>query len=355
MPSPWPLHDASGDDAGPDRLRRAMVLAGLLVAGGPQAVAQPAPAPSPRGPTSAPSTGGALGTVALWLSAEGAGYTALAESFRAEWSRSGATRVSVVTPDGSAAEGDARKAVSSDAQLLVTVGVEATRQALALDDPRLPILAVLVPRVAFDEMLATARPKAGRRVSAVFIDQPLARQLDLIKLAVPRASKLAVIAGPGALREPERLAALAQSRSLELAVEQVTRSGEIYPALQRCLRGADALLVMPDPDVVNAASAQNVLLTSYRLRVPVLGYSASYVRAGALVGVYSTPEQQGVEAAEWARQALRGQALPPPRQPRLFDVAVNQQVARALGLTALEGSALRDQLLRLERDGSTGG
>lgn len=351
---PAPQGEPRGSAGGRRRLLAALLGwwgLGKTSAAAAQQVAQLA-----QGAPRAAASPAAGGTVAVWLSAEGPGYTAMLESFRSELNRQPGIRLVSRAPDGEAAELEMRRSWPADLQMVVTVGVQATRQALAAEDLRVPVLAVLLPRVAFEELAGAARTRApGRRVSAIFIDQPLNRQLELIRLAVPRLSRLVVLAGPASFADAERLTAAAEARSIEVVVERVSRAGEIYPALQRSLRGADALMVLPDSEVVNAAAAQNVLLTSSRLRVPVLGYSASYVRAGALLGVHSLPQQQGVEAAETVRQVLRGQALPAPRFPRLFNVAVNPQIAQVLGLSGLDEAALREQLQRLEpREGAGG-
>lgn len=315
----------------------------------------PAVSPSPTAPSGAPSTVTGIpgGSVAVWMSGSGGGYTATLDAMRAELARHGISRVVAAAPTTASAEVDMRKSWPTDAQLLVTVGAQATRQALAQDDLRLPILAILLPRLAFEDIMAGARPVAGRRVSAIFIDQPASRQLDLLRLVLPQARRVAAIAGPSGQRDTQRLQAAAESRGLDLQAELVTRPDELFASLQRGLRGVDALVVVPDAAVVNADSAQNVLLTSYRLRVPVIGYSASYARAGALAAVFSTPAQQGQEAADLARAVLRGQPLPAPRGPRLFDVAINPQIARTLGLADLDEASLRERLQRLDREGSS--
>ena len=108
------------------------------------------------------------------------------------------------------------------------------------------------------------------------------------------------------------------------------------------------LIATPDTAVFNSYTVQNVLLTAYRLRSPVVGFSAAYVRAGALLGLYSTPAQIGSEAGEAVLQVLRGAALPPVARPAHFEVAVNDTVARALGLALPPADELAAALRREE-------
>ena len=293
------------------------------------------------------------GGIAVYTSGQGDVYKEVVNAMTTELRKAPGQRV-VVGAAGSDRLEDvlagAGQTTTAGGALIVTVGANATRLVLEHADLRTPVLAILLPRTTFEALQRSARTAHGRRATAVFLDQPLPRQLDLIRIALPKAQRIGTITGAEGGVEPERLRALAESRQLTLKAEGVERETELYPALERALADADAFLAIPDARVINSATAQNVLLTSFRLRVPVVGYSAAYVRAGALLAVYSSPAQIGTEAGELARAAARGVALGAPKYPRYFSVAVNQQVARALGLAIDDEAALRERLQRLERE-----
>lgn len=82
--------------------------------------------------------------------------------------------------------------------------------------------------------------------------------------------------------------------------------------------------------------------------VPLVGFSPAYVKAGALLALYSTPAQVGARGGEVLRQALAGKVLPSPQWPREFVVAVNQDVARSLGF-ALDEARIGEQLRQKDR------
>ena len=114
------------------------------------------------------------------------------------------------------------------------------------------------------------------------------------------------------------------------------------------LEDADLLLAVPDPQLYNSSSIQNILLASFRANVPLMAFSPAYVRAGALLALHVTPTQIGLQAAAIARGVLQGKALSAtPLYSQDFSVAVNEHVARSLGLT-LEPDALRVRLRRRE-------
>jgi ABC-type uncharacterized transport system substrate-binding protein len=73
-------------------------------------------------------------------------------------------------------------------------------------------------------------------------------------------------------------------------------------------------------------------LTTYRARIPLVAFSPAYVKAGAVLAVYSTPAQVARRAVEMLRQWQSGRGLPSPQNPREFEVVVNERVAASLGL-----------------------
>jgi putative ABC transport system substrate-binding protein len=107
------------------------------------------------------------------------------------------------------------------------------------------------------------------------------------------------------------------------------------------------LLAIPDTAIYNGGSIQNVLLASYRQRVPLIGFSPAYVRAGAMLALYSTPTQIGSQTARTARALLADAPVQALQSPVEFVVNVNVNVARSLGFRLSE-DALRLQLQNRE-------
>lgn len=209
-----------------------------------------------------------------------------------------------------------------------------------------PLLAILVPRLAFDRMVDLVRLRAGL-VSAVFLDQPPARQLDLIRIALPDARSVGILVSTQSKAHAPALEAAARERGLQMVMSTVDQ-GELYPALQSLLPDIDVLLALPDPLVFNSQTAGNILTATYRRHVPMIGFSSAYAKAGALLALYSTPVQVGARGGEMLRQMLAGRPLPPPQSAREFAVEVNQNVARSLGLV-LDQSRLVEQLRLKDR------
>ncbi len=229
---------------------------------------------------------------------------------------------------------------------LVAIGAKAA-QALASRPAAAPLLVTLLPRTAY-EQLAASRKRGAQPMSAIYLDQPYSRQLDLIRLALPKAKRIGLLLGAESRPYFNELKAAALDRQLHVQALQVGQEQEIAQKLQQLLPDSDLLLALPEPTVFNAGTIQMILLSAYRQQVPLIGFSAAYTRAGAILSLYSTPQQIARQAADLLQDALASGRLPPPQPPREYQVSTNPHVARSLGLDIGSEQQLLQQLRALE-------
>lgn len=271
-------------------------------------------------------------------------YAEASQAVVAELVRQGVRRTDITqlaVPDLGAAE----MAAAQGAKVWVTLGSEALVRALQRDG-RPPVVSALIPRQGFERLLRDNPGKGA--VAAVYLDQPFARQLELVHQALPDVKRIGVLWGQESLLQQSSLQAAAQARNMELVSGTVAGPAGLFSGLKTVLDEAGVLLAVADPQVYNNGTIANILLATYRGRVPVVAFSPAYVKAGALLAVYSTPRQIGTQAGAMARTLLQGGAAPLSQYPQDFSVAVNEHVARSLGL-ALDETALNERLHRLER------
>lgn len=279
--------------------------------------------------------------VLLVLSDNGPAYIEAAQA--AESHLSAVAKIHRVPLEGLAHPGRASAAV-------VTLGTRAFQAALA-SAPRTPIVAALIPRAAYEHELANGPPRpVNGPVTAVFLDQPIGRQLDLIRILMPSQKRIGLLVSPATRKLVRPMESAARQRHLAIVHESVAEAQQISPALTRLLEASDVLLALPDPLIYNAGTIHNILLSALRLRQPLIGFSEAYVRAGALAAVYSKPQQAGRQAAEIAARAIGGAALPPPQDPQAFAVRLNQVLARSLGIAVASEETVYETLLRMERE-----
>lgn len=225
----------------------------------------------------------------------------------------------------------------ADAKLIIAVGMKATE--FAISKSKAPVLVVMVPRMGYETLLEShSVHQHSGNISAIYLDQPWGRQLSFIQAALPDHKTVGLIYSSDMRitlpRLPRGMSLNAQSTSVE----------NLFVTLESVLSNSDVLLVVPDSEIYSSSNVRNILLTSYRHKVPLIGISQAYVNAGALGAIFSTPEQIAGQAAEAIISFSRSGQLPEPRHPLLFSIGLNQQVARSLGIALDSPEAIRERM-----------
>lgn len=170
-----------------------------------------------------------------------------------------------------------------------------------------------------------------------------ASHLDLLKEAVARTSRVAVLINPA---NPDHAAwrdliRTADAHNIKVQPVGVREPGDLAPAFAAMAReGVDALVVLEDPLFslqrarLAALAVQAGLPTAYGLR--------EYVDIGGLLGYGPNRRELFKQVASYVDRILKG-ARPrdlPVQQPLKLELVVNLRTARALGLT-IRPSVLR--------------
>ncbi|MHB1062659.1 MAG: ABC transporter substrate-binding protein [Thiobacillus sp.] len=223
--------------------------------------------------------------------------------------------------------------------LTVAIGTRALEAALSR--PARPILSLLVPQLTYERLSF-----GQHQVSALYLDQPLTRQLRLLGLALPGLKKAGATLGPASRGLQAELRSAAKASGIQVNSAVIDQGSDLYAALTELAEDSQAFLLLPDPVVVQRGSLQNFFLHTYRLKKPVLAYSAPLVKSGALLGLYATPAQLGGEAAGWISESWSGGAfhLGAPRYPKRFTIGINRTVARSLEIDLPSEEALGRRL-----------
>jgi ABC-type uncharacterized transport system substrate-binding protein len=228
-----------------------------------------------------------------------------------------------------------------ESNLIVAVGMKST--ALAMNSA-VPVLSVFVSKSGFDKLQREFQPHRDRQnFSAIYLEQPSKRQVDLIAAALPEAKNIGLLYSSLSPDIANLRKAVAESR-LVLRENKVESPDSISRDLQSILQKSDVLLAIPDAQIYNSMTMRNILLSTYHGGIPLVGYSMPYVRAGALCAVFSTPQQFATQANSMIKQFAETGRLPSAQYATEFDVMVNQQVARSLGMQIKETAALIRQI-----------
>jgi putative tryptophan/tyrosine transport system substrate-binding protein len=232
--------------------------------------------------------------------------------------------------------------------LVIAVGTQALTYAGNLDDST-PVIGVLVPKSSYESIVKESN-RSPARFSAIYLDQPFERQLSLIKAIFPTLYSFGVLLGPVSQFQSNDLQSAAKKVSMEVNIRLVNKADELQFNLERLMLGKQLLLAIPDPLIYTRETAQTILLTTYRHQVPVIGFSQSYAKSGAVAAVFSSPKQYASEIATTIKQLPKDQViLPPARAANQFSIEINRQVARSLDIKIADDASIYQQILRDER------
>jgi ABC-type uncharacterized transport system substrate-binding protein len=142
----------------------------------------------------------------------------------------------------------------------------------------------------------------------------------------------------GLIRNPTRpggldsgLQALARQGGVVLQVAECSRADDLLPGFLSLRDKVDLFVAVPDGTLYNSATVKPLIMASLENRVPVVGFSASFVRAGAALGIYPDFHDVGAQTGDVTAQALGGE-LVKDQSPRRLIVGLNPKVVRLFGL-----------------------
>jgi putative ABC transport system substrate-binding protein len=170
----------------------------------------------------------------------------------------------------------------------------------------------------------------GENVTGASLDIPVGIQLENLKAVVPDKKTIGVIYNPEENEDTMRKARqIVGGMGLILKTFPVKSTKEI-PRIKEM--GIDALWLIPDTVVSQPAIIGHILRSSLRYKVPVMGVSRSYAKAGALLALSCDYEDIGRQSGEMALRILSGEgpADIPVSIPRKVKLYLNLAVAERL-------------------------
>lgn len=230
---------------------------------------------------------------------------------------------------------------------IISTGIEAGI-AISQNDNHNTIIMAMMPRLSYQNLTRKGELSCvPANCQVIYLDQPIKRQIRLLKLAFPDRTTVGVIGSPRSIRLINKIQATANTFSLSTKKIIVNNENELISTLNQGLGGIDVLMAIPDPIVYNQNTARAILLATFNQHIPLFAYSRSFVRAGAIIGVYSTPEQ----IAHHVSDILTTQSANHPdtnlHYPKYFSVDINQRAAEALNISLPNANSLKK---RLEKD-----
>jgi putative ABC transport system substrate-binding protein len=196
-----------------------------------------------------------------------------------------------------------------------------------------------------------ARP-GGNITGTTFLSRELAgKRLEILRQAVPTASRVAVLRNPdnqSGLVELNAIQAAAETMKVTLQAFDVRNAADVEPAFKAMVAGqTQGVIVLTDP-VTSTLAGKLVADNAAKYRLPVMCELREFTESGGLISYGPSLKLMAQHAATFVDKILKG-AKPgdlPIEQPTKFELVINLKTAKALGLTIPPSLLLRaDQVI----------
>lgn len=180
--------------------------------------------------------------------------------------------------------------------------------------------------------------------------QPACRHIKLAKAISSKWHSIGVLSSVESLDTAAALTRCAIQHNVNLLVYAITDKSDLMVTLEAAVKNNNALLAIPDPLVYNSYTVKNILLTAYRHRKPVIGFSESFVQAGAVAAVFTPPEVIGDRAFDVIVRFFGNnwQFDKKIYNTDDFSIATNKQVATSLDIELPDPESIRAAVIKME-------
>lgn len=164
----------------------------------------------------------------------------------------------------------------------------------------------------------------AQKVGGVYLEYPPEIQLEWMRRILPRAKNIGVIySTPQNKKNIADASIWARQMGVTILKREVSAPYQIPAALSDLANRADVLWGISDSIVLNPGTVRKMLLFSFRNKVPFIGLSKAWGKAGALYALDRDYADIGRQCAEMAHEAVEENAKhtlspQPPRQIRYY-------------------------------------
>jgi putative ABC transport system substrate-binding protein len=175
----------------------------------------------------------------------------------------------------------------------------------------------------------------GVSLVASALAELVAKQLEFLRELAPKAVVVGILLNPKPSSEVDlsQLQTAARSKGLELAVLRANTDSGIEAAFATLVqKHAEALVI--DPDVFFLDRRQQIVALAARHGIPAVYSRREYAAVGGLMSYGTSLANAYRQAGIYAGRVLKGEkpADLPVLQPTKFELVINLQAAKALGL-----------------------
>jgi len=183
-----------------------------------------------------------------------------------------------------------------------------------------------------------ARPGGNITGHSAMSPELSGKRLELLREVVPGLSRVAILWNPdirGAVLDYRETEGAARALRLQLQSVEVSRVEDLDRAFSAVTAGRAEALIVPATNPLAYANRGQIAKLAQQNRLPSMYGTKDYADAGGLMAYGPNAADQWRRAASYVDKILKG-ARPgdlPVEQPSKFELVINLNAAKALGLT----------------------
>ncbi len=150
---------------------------------------------------------------------------------------------------------------------------------------------------------------SGNNIAGVAMEVSSAKQISNFKSALPSLKNIGVVYDPeNSSQRVEEGRKASQNLGMKLTEKTVSSPKEVPDAFRDLVGTVDAIWLLPDTTVLTKASFNFILNTTMEKKIPLLAFSDSLVKGGALLSFSTDYRDVGKLAGRLVKKILSGVA-----------------------------------------------
>ncbi len=223
---------------------------------------------------------------------------------------------------------------NDDFSLILTLGSGAT--VFAKDEfSHIPIVFSMVLNPVASGFVQSMKGNPGSNITGASMDIPIETQFKLLQENVKPLRRIVVFYSP---RETEDVVTRAEKVANQLGIKfksiPIANQKDIMQSLKGLVSKEDVLWGLADSIVYSPQTAQFIILETLRNKIPFMGVSSAFVKAGALIAPSCSYSDIGRQSAEIALRIINGEnaSVIPISVPDKIELSVNANTAKRIDI-----------------------
>ena len=218
--------------------------------------------------------------------------------------------------------------IISQHNLIISIGYKSAK-GMAKYKTKNNIIYTLIPD---NESLRLSIPCEKTACYKIYINQPVNRYVQLFKNLFPEGKTLVFATTNENPTKSKQVKKESENNNLIFKNIHINKNN-ISRSFIKKLNNNDVLLALPNHDIYNANHARSIILSTYHANVPIIAYSKSFTKAGALISLYSSIDNIAEKTANIVNTIIKDGALKQKEHyPDEFTIEINSAVARSMNI-----------------------